>query len=250
MKVLIAEDELVTRTVMARAVVHAGHEVATAADGREMLRVFAEFKPHVLLVDWQMPVLNGVEAIRELRDTPEGRDAFVILVTGINGDSETAEALEAGIDDYVLKPISAPRLRVVLRLTEARLKSRRRPAMPGYAPQRGPRADEIATTFGTVIALDVSGKVTFSTALPPASLDLGRTFESVLRREEAEDFATACVAAAETQKIAEFHAALGGQSSQRWGIRAVYRDDELVGFVIGLRARMVFDSPFDQAANG
>lgn len=252
MKVLIAEDELVTRTVMARAVVHAGHEVATAPDGREMLRLCAEFKPQVLLVDWQMPVLNGVDAIREFRDSPEGRDAFVILITGINGDVETAEALEAGIDDYVLKPISAPRLRVVLKLTEARIKSRRRPAIPAANTHvvRGPRVDEIASAFGTVIALDASGKVCFATSNLPMAPEVGRTLESVLERREAEDLAMASVSAAESRHVASFEAAFGCPQSRVWGVKAVYREGDLVGFVIGAHEHMIAANPGDRTAHG
>jgi len=250
MKVLIAEDELVTRTVMARAVVHAGHEVATAPDGREMLRICAEFRPQVLLVDWQMPVLNGVDAIREFRETPEGQDAFVILVTGINGDLETAEALEAGIDDYVLKPISAPRLRVVLKLTEARLQSRKRPAGKG-GPARGPKPEEIASTFGPVIALDASGKVTFCTGIPHGGgPTLGRSLEDWLGGHEASEFANASVSAAESRSIATFNARIGSTTAQTWGVRAVIRGGELVGFVVGDKTRMSLTPSALSAANG
>lgn len=249
MKVLIAEDELVTRTVMARAVVHAGHEVATAPDGREMLRVCSEFKPQVLLVDWQMPVLNGVDAIREFRERPDGQEAFVILVTGINGDLETAEALEAGIDDYVLKPISAPRLRVVLKLTEARLNSRRRPALRG-GPIRGPRADEIAASFGPVIALDASGRISFASVPLPGCPAVGRSFEEGLNPQDATAFANASVTAAETRTLAEFQASVGTTSRAVWGVQAIYRGGELVGFVLGERDRMGPAAGLASAANG
>lgn len=252
MKVLIAEDELVTRTVIARAVAHAGHEVATAPDGREMLRVFSEFHPDVLLVDWQMPILNGVDAIRELRKKPGGVDAFVILVTGINGDAETAEAMEAGIDDYVLKPISAPRLRVVLKLTQARLGSRKRGMPRGTLQRVGPSPDELLSCFGPLVALDGSGRVTFTSAsVDDASNYVGEPVERLFGGPGQDAFASASLDAATSHEMRTFEASMAGRASTLWAVQPLFRNDNLVGFVIAEPERLggLPEPVLDQVAN-
>lgn len=250
MKVLIAEDELVTRTVIARAVTHAGHEVATASDGREMLRVFEEFRPDMLLVDWQMPILNGVDAIRELRKNPASANVFVILVTGINGDSETAEAMEAGIDDYVLKPISAPRLRVVLKLTEARLRNRLASGGQGRHLRAGPTADELLGCFGSVLALDGSGRVTFvSPSIPSGANLVSEPIERVLNATDREAFATASVDAATRGVITYFQAKISTLPSQSYGIQPIFRHGSLVGFLIAESERLASAPHLDRAAS-
>jgi CheY-like chemotaxis protein len=250
MKVLIAEDELVTRTVMARAVAHAGHEVATVPDGREMLRMFVDMNPEVLLVDWQMPVLSGVEAIRELRALPGGHQAFVILVTGVNGDAETAQALDAGIDDYMLKPISAPRLRVVLQLAEARIHHRKQSKFRPLG-SADLTLEEIMSGFGPVLALSPTGRVTFASGGWPnvdATKWVGRPIEALFDSHGVDILAILRASASQGEVLA-VSGSFRGAESIGFSVRPVYRRQVLAGFILGESTRLASALPLAKVVN-
>jgi two-component system KDP operon response regulator KdpE len=114
--VLVADDDPGLREVLGGALGRAGHDVATAADGREALRVFSEQPFDLVVTDVAMPALDGHELVRELR----ARSAVPILVLTVRGDEpEKVRLLDAGADDYVVKPFGIPellaRVRVLLR---------------------------------------------------------------------------------------------------------------------------------------
>ncbi|TPV93538.1 MAG: response regulator [Myxococcales bacterium FL481] len=125
LKILIADDDSTTRRILTRAIALLGHEVSAVGDGRELVRRFGETRPDLVLTDWHMPEMNGVTAIEHIRRLPGGSDVFIILATGVYGAAETANAIEAGADDYILKPISVPALRVLLMLSGERILRRR-----------------------------------------------------------------------------------------------------------------------------
>jgi two-component system response regulator PhoP len=102
MRVLVVEDEARLLEQLARRLRHAGFAVETAADGEEGLYVGREFPLDVAIVDLGLPGVSGIELIRRLR--AEGRD-FPILILTARGDwRDKVEGLEAGADDYVVKP--------------------------------------------------------------------------------------------------------------------------------------------------
>lgn len=75
-----------------------------AADGAEALTYCMGVMPHVVLLDWQMPVMDGLAFLRRLRDLPNGRTPKVLFCTIETRADRIAEALSAGADDYVMKP--------------------------------------------------------------------------------------------------------------------------------------------------
>jgi two-component system chemotaxis response regulator CheY len=101
---LIVDDSRIIRKVARRIVEGLGFEVDEAADGAEALIYCMAAMPHVVLLDWQMPVMDGLAFLRRLRDLPGGRAPKVLFCTIETRAERIAEALSAGADDYVMKP--------------------------------------------------------------------------------------------------------------------------------------------------
>ena len=101
---LIVDDSRIIRKVARRIVEDLGFEVDEAADGVEALTYCMGAMPHVVLLDWQMPVMDGLTFLRRLRDLPGGRAPKVLFCTIETRADRIAEALSAGADDYVMKP--------------------------------------------------------------------------------------------------------------------------------------------------
>lgn len=107
LRILLVEDEPVARLQM-QAVLQgiSGREVHTAADGRDGLARALEVMPQVVVTDWLMPGMDGIEFCRALRATEWGRSMYVIMLTGVENEEDIVRAFEAGVDDYVTKPVN------------------------------------------------------------------------------------------------------------------------------------------------
>jgi two-component system chemotaxis response regulator CheY len=114
---LIVDDSRVIRKVARRILEQLGFEVCEAADGAEALAYCRSEMPTVILLDWRMPVMDGLTFLRELRATPGGNAPKVLLCTVETTAERIREALEAGADEYVMKPFDADILEA--RLIEA-----------------------------------------------------------------------------------------------------------------------------------
>jgi CheY-like chemotaxis protein len=104
-KVLIAEDNAVNRELLRELLEMQNHIVAEACNGEEALQLLESFKPEILLLDLGMPVLDGYQTIRKIRDTP-GLAVFPVLAVtayAMQGDKELI--LRSGFDGYLSKPI-------------------------------------------------------------------------------------------------------------------------------------------------
>jgi two-component system phosphate regulon response regulator PhoB len=117
--VLIAEDEDSIRTLLQYNLVQEGFEVATSGDGEETMIMIAERQPDLLICDWMMPRLSGIEIVRRLRSRIETRNLPIIMLTARGEETDRIRGLETGADDYVTKPFSVEeliaRVRAVLR---------------------------------------------------------------------------------------------------------------------------------------
>jgi two-component system phosphate regulon response regulator PhoB len=117
--VLIVEDEQALVTLLRYNFEAAGYEVATALDGDEALMAVAERRPDLVVLDWMLPSISGLEVCRQLRRRPETRDVPVIMLTARGEESDRVRGLDSGADDYVTKPFSpaelVARVRAVLR---------------------------------------------------------------------------------------------------------------------------------------
>ncbi len=101
---LIVDDSRIIRKVARRIVEGLGFEVDEAADGAEALAFCGGVIPEVILLDWSMPVMDGMTFLRRLRALPGGMAPKVLFCTIETRAERIAEALSAGADDYVMKP--------------------------------------------------------------------------------------------------------------------------------------------------
>ena len=125
--VLVVEDETALITLLRYNLEREGFRVAEARDGEEALVLCQEEKPDIVLLDWMLPHLSGIEVCRRLRRTPETRDVPIIILTARGEEADKIRGLDSGADDYVTKPFSPAelisRLRAVLRRARPALSS-------------------------------------------------------------------------------------------------------------------------------
>lgn len=117
--VLIVEDEAPLLTLLRYNLEKQGFRVDEAADGQEALLRVAEARPDIMLLDWMLPSLSGIEVCRQLRRRTETRDLPIIMVTARTEDQDAVRALDIGADDYIAKPFAIEhviaRIRALLR---------------------------------------------------------------------------------------------------------------------------------------
>jgi len=109
-KILYIEDNEDNILILKRRLGRVGYDVAFAMDGAEGIRMAAELKPDLILMDLSLPVLDGWEATRRLKAAPETRHIPVIALTSHAMVGERERALAAGCDDFDTKPVEFPRL--------------------------------------------------------------------------------------------------------------------------------------------
>jgi two-component system, OmpR family, phosphate regulon response regulator PhoB len=117
--VLIVEDEAPLVMLLRYNLEKEGFQVCEAADGEDALVQIAERKPDVVLLDWMLPLVSGIEVCRRIRRAPETRALPVIMLTARGEENDRVRGLDSGADDYVVKPFSpselVARLRAVIR---------------------------------------------------------------------------------------------------------------------------------------
>lgn len=120
-KILVVEDEAPIVTLLRYNLEREGFEVLEAGDGEEAILLAMEKSPDLILLDWMLPLLSGVEVCRRLRRTPETKGVPVIMLTARGDEGDRIRGLNAGADDYITKPFSPSeliaRIRAVLRRT-------------------------------------------------------------------------------------------------------------------------------------
>lgn len=104
--ILVVEDDATVRTVLAGRLRAVGHAVQTAADGLQGLEAARRLRPDIVLTDWIMPEMNGVDLIRLLRADQVLRHSYVILLTSRDAIQDRVAGLEQGADEYLIKPWS------------------------------------------------------------------------------------------------------------------------------------------------
>ena len=107
LRILIVEDDIVNRTLLETWLkVEVGHSLMTAADGAQGLALAQSFMPQIIITDWRMPVMNGLELCQALRRSDWGQNMYVLMLTAADGDDDLVQAFEAGVDDYLTKPLN------------------------------------------------------------------------------------------------------------------------------------------------
>jgi CheY-like chemotaxis protein len=109
-KILLVEDNEMNRDMLSRRLERKGYQVAIAVDGGQGISMVKTETPDLILMDMSLPVLDGWEATRQLKASPETRSIPIIALTAHAMAGDREKALEAGCDDYDTKPIEMPRL--------------------------------------------------------------------------------------------------------------------------------------------
>ncbi len=131
--VLIVDDEPAQLSLLSYNLRSAGFRIATAKDGEEALLAVAEEGPDVVLLDWMLPRLSGLEVCRQIKATPEGMAAAVIMISARSEESDRVRGLDAGADDYIVKPYSVAEVIARVRANLRRI----RPMTVGQALEVG-----------------------------------------------------------------------------------------------------------------
>jgi len=117
--ILVVEDEAALVTLLRYNLEREGFRVAEARDGEEAMLQIAEQMPDLVLLDWMLPLMSGIEVCRQLRRLPETRRLPIVMLTARGEEGDKLRGLDAGADDYVTKPFSPSeliaRVRAVLR---------------------------------------------------------------------------------------------------------------------------------------
>jgi diguanylate cyclase (GGDEF)-like protein len=114
MKVLVADDSAVPRLILEKNLTALGHEIAAAADGDEAWALYQSFAPDVILSDWLMPGLDGIELCRRIRSDPIDRYTYFVLLTSMTEVEHVITAMVAGADDFMVKPLERTALEATL----------------------------------------------------------------------------------------------------------------------------------------
>ena len=118
MKILIVDDELVSRKKMEKLLQSLGYETLVACDGEEGLDLWQHEAPKIVVTDWVMPKLNGIDLCRKIRSSKNADYTYIIMVTSKSETSDLVAGMEAGADDFIPKPFNKDELSVRIRAGE------------------------------------------------------------------------------------------------------------------------------------
>lgn len=121
MRVLFADDDIIARTLMAAVLADLNHAATVVDNGQAAWDAFQKDPVPLVVLDINMPGLDGLEVCRRIREHDAGRETFVVVVTARDGRDDLMNVLEAGADDYVTKPASPENLRARLEIAERRI---------------------------------------------------------------------------------------------------------------------------------
>ncbi len=127
--ILVVEDEDALATLLHYNLEKEGYEVTAAGDGEEALTLVSEKLPDLIVLDWMLPKVSGIEVCRRLRARTETRNVPIIMLTARGEETDRIRGLDTGADDYVVKPFSMSELSARMRAVLRRLR-------PGLAEDR------------------------------------------------------------------------------------------------------------------
>ncbi|WP_372784049.1 phosphate regulon transcriptional regulator PhoB [Phenylobacterium sp.] len=132
--ILVVEDEDSLATLLQYNLQKEGYDVGLAGDGEEALLLVDERLPDLIVLDWMLPKISGIEVCRRLRQRNETRNVPIIMLTARGEETDRVRGLDTGADDYVVKPFSMTELTARIRAVLRRLR-------PGLAEDRVRRGD-------------------------------------------------------------------------------------------------------------
>ncbi len=127
--ILVVEDEDALSTLLQYNLEKEGYDVTLAGDGEEALMLVNERLPDLVVLDWMMPKISGIEVCRRLRSRAETRNIPIVMLTARGEESDRIRGLDTGADDYVIKPFSMTELTARIRAVLRRIR-------PGLAEDR------------------------------------------------------------------------------------------------------------------
>ena len=142
-RILLVDDEIDILEFIRYNLVREGYEVRTAPNGAEALRIAAEFRPHLILLDRLMPVMDGEQTCRAIRRDPLLKDTMIVFLSALGEEEQQLTGFDAGADDYLTKPI---KMKLLVSRLQAMLKR-----IEIAAPAAG---GEEAGTSGDTITID------------------------------------------------------------------------------------------------
>lgn len=111
MRIAIVDDDLISRQILKTSLNRFGHEVIEAADGEAAWEIIQESKPRFIITDWLMPRMDGLELIHNIRSASQKNYTYIIIISGKEDKNDVVTGLEAGADDYLVKPFDVLELR-------------------------------------------------------------------------------------------------------------------------------------------
>lgn len=105
-KIIVADDMQMMRRLLKAALVKAGmYDITEAINGEELLAKLEEAPCDIIICDWDMPKLSGIDALRRIRNSDDHKHIPFVMVTAVAEAAHVKQAIEAGINDYIIKPI-------------------------------------------------------------------------------------------------------------------------------------------------
>lgn len=118
-KILVVDDEVAICSMLSLALQTAGYEVESVHDGKDVMAALANTQPDLILLDWMLPGVSGIELARQIKQSPDFNELPIIMLTARTEEDSKVTGLESGADDYVTKPFSirelVSRIKAVLR---------------------------------------------------------------------------------------------------------------------------------------
>lgn len=106
MRVMVVDDDAAMRALIGKLLRNAGHEVFEAVNGKQAFEMALDLRPQIMVVDWMMPEMDGIEMTRALRQTKIGRGIYILILTSFEEDERLVQAFESGVDDFIGKPVN------------------------------------------------------------------------------------------------------------------------------------------------
>jgi putative two-component system response regulator len=126
MRVLLVDDDHISLELLENVLSDTSHEVSLAMNGDQALEMLAEREHHVVITDWNMPGMSGVDLVKQIRERYSGNYTYIMVLTSRDGMDDVVCGLEAGADDYITKPFNPTELLMRLRTGERIINSQTR----------------------------------------------------------------------------------------------------------------------------
>ena len=119
MKILVIEDDLVTNRMLGKNLTDLGFDVIVAFNGLQGWETYCREDVHIVITDWMMPEMNGLEVLKKIRERDEKSFCYIILLTAKNNRKDVIEGIASGADEYIIKPFDKEELAVRVRASQS-----------------------------------------------------------------------------------------------------------------------------------